>query len=149
MTDPQQPGLRSYIVYDEPPAGCIVFENVRASVGCHVHTGEYVVIDPSDSDPMHGELFLIQWSTGAQELAETRLREGRYGVGPNGESELCSLWWIEVTQRMVGLLSGRASGPTRWGDGPYREQHVREKLIGRVVGIYQPDFRTALERRAA
>lgn len=140
MTDAQQPGLRSYIVYDEPPAGCIVFENRRRSVGPHVHTGEFAVVDPTDRDPIHGELFLIEWeSTGNRQLVEMMERDR------DGSEHR---WYAVTTQRMMNL-AGFPSGPTRWGDGPYREPDMRKKLVGRVVGIYQPDFRQALEGRAA
>lgn len=148
MTDATQPGLRSFIVYDELPAGCIAHEVGTETAAPHIRRGEFAVIDPADREPMHGELFLIQWSAGAPQLVEAVHRKGRYGVGPDDATIETRLWFADVRKPMVNL-AGEVGAIGRWTDGPYRSEHFREKLMGRVVGIYQPDFRTALEGRAA
>lgn len=58
---PQQPGLRSFIVYNDLPDGCIAFEVPDNKTLPHVRAGEFVVIDPTDCDPAEGELFAITW----------------------------------------------------------------------------------------
>eukprot|EP00456_Euglypha_rotunda_P005603 TRINITY_DN10947_c0_g1_i3.p3 TRINITY_DN10947_c0_g1~~TRINITY_DN10947_c0_g1_i3.p3 ORF type:complete len:157 (+),score=18.97 TRINITY_DN10947_c0_g1_i3:442-912(+) len=104
MTDAQQPGLRSFIVYDDLPNGCIAFENILRSVGQHVRRGEFVVVDPTDCDPMHGELFLIEWeSTRTRQLVEM-MRRDRDG------SEHC--WYAEIGRAVQQECRDRSRMPS-------------------------------------
>lgn len=144
---PPQPGLRSFIVYDELPEGCIALEVADDSQSPHLNQGEFAVVDTNDREPMHGEMFAIRWSGEKIGLIEARLRLGRYGTGPNGEMQDDCLWW-GTWRAAIMSLAGAPNVPCPWGDGPYREHHFREKLIGRVVGIYQPDFRLQLREAA-
>jgi hypothetical protein len=32
------------------------------------------------------------------------------------------------------------------GDGPYREEHLAEKMLGRMIGIYQSNINEPLRR---
>lgn len=122
----QQPGLRSYIVFDSLPDG------MKAHwVACdlnepHLRAGEVAVIDPADLMPMHGELFLIQFQSGDQpRLIETFhwRRPGIWGVAQVRPAPLFSL---------AGTVVGE---PIRWGDVGYTTEHLTSLIVGRVVGI--------------
>jgi hypothetical protein len=45
-------------------------------------------------------------------------------------------------------LDGSEDRVLKWADGPYPEQHLVEKLVGRVIGLFRPDFRNALRLAA-
>lgn len=126
LPTPQQPGLRSFIVYDELPAGCLPFLVETDDVEPHIRCGEYAIVDPTDRDPVAGELFLWQWSSGAHSIVETMQLANWPG------------WMVGGTKvRELVTLSGKSVGrPIRWMDGPWPESVVEERLIGRVVGIF-------------
>lgn len=144
----QQPGLRSFIVYDRLPEGCVAFEVPDNKSLPHLRAGDFVVIDPNDCEPAMGELFAITWKSscdGQWQIAQTDhwpipgrpdLDGERWGVGAVAAQDLMSV---------CGTPMGR---PLRWTDGPYRAQYVREICHGKVVGIYEPDFRPKLAARA-
>ena len=144
---PPQPGLRSFIVYDDVPEGCFAFQTGEESVAPHIYDSEYAIVSPTDTDPVHGELFLIQWDGGRRQLVELRLRPGRYHIGPNDEAVETSLWWAMFKWRTRNL-AGKEFPLKPWAEGPYREENIRPKLVGMVVGIYEPDFRKDLRRAA-
>ena len=102
----------------------------------HLHRDEFAVIDTSDHEPVHGELYCIR----AERFDGVRFRirqmvrdrdvnwcEGGPGIG----------WYIRLANREVMSLS----------DGPLRTDHARSKIFGRVVGFYVPE-RTPLSTDA-
>lgn len=140
---PMQEGLRPYIIYPRLPDGCIPFELTDDSCEPLMHRGECLVIDVRDREPAEGELFLIQWFGGRQEVIEPVLRENRGRSNwyvwshnrPRSADETCA--WLE--QGRAGALP----------DGPYAadappETHLRQKIIGKIVGILEMDFRPML-----
>lgn len=140
-----QEGLRAYIVYGETPANCVAYEVIDDSCEPHIHRGEFVAIDESDTDPVAGELFLIRWeSSGKQAVVELALRDGHHGP----------VWWVHsynrpktLEERYAWFDAGRTGG---WSDGPYAAEgagadYFRRKLQGKVIGIVQPDFRSMLK----
>lgn len=137
---PQQPGLRSFIVYDELPEGCVAHTLWNGDTEPHIRQGEVAVIDTTDCDPVHGELYLIQWKSGPaymrQEIVMLQSRLGRYGQR-SGEMADCYRWWAgSYAARQPVTLDGRPCGPAaRWADGPFDDEHMSERLIGKVVGI--------------
>jgi hypothetical protein len=131
-----QPGLRAYIVYDQVPEGCSVFEVHDNRMSPHVSQGEFVLVDESDRAPMHGEMFVIQWSDGGRQVVEVNRWHRQDTNGGN-------LWMAQWQMTMICCGDG-SERVMRWGDGPYFEAPFADKLVGRVVGILQPDFRKAL-----
>jgi hypothetical protein len=135
-----QEGLRAYIVHDIVPAGCIAFEIEDESCDPHVYEGEFVVVDTQDRAPEHGDLFLMQWESGRRAVVELFLRESLIGAG----------WWVSACNRprttqewQDRLITGQAA---LMSDGPYaahgpRADYFLSKIVGRVVGILEPDFR--------
>ena len=63
LPTPQQPGLRSFIVYDALPAGHAAYPVMDNRNEPHLHVGDIVVVDPNDTMPSDGELFLMEWKS--------------------------------------------------------------------------------------
>jgi len=88
----------------------------------HLKLGEFAVVDRTDTAPQHGELYLIQWESGWRAIVQARSTkinwcEGGVGVG----------WYVGDLQ------------PERLAvDGPYRTDHLKSKLVGRIVGVFSP-----------
>lgn len=143
----QQPGLRSFIVYDRLPSGRtahLVTDELNAP---HLRSGDVAVIDTADRDPAVGELFLIVWTGGSVSIVETRLQVLRAGSGPNGELIATACWMVSGSNRpREGESLGewaRAGKSIPWTDGPYATEgpsagYLQSKLRGRVVGILEP-----------
>ena len=149
LSQAPQPGLRSFIVYDHIPAGCIAFEMQNDDFDPHIRLGDFALIDTNDRDPIHEEFFLIDWKSRHEdnryELAMLTLRAGRYGTDA-GKCEPGFLWFLSSynpTQHF-SLAGKPILPPIRWADGPYQEEQAIERILGRVIGIYQPDFRPRL-----
>lgn len=151
-----QPGLRSFIIYDELPAGCISFEIKDAENADHFSAGEFLVVDTSDRKPMHGEMFLVKLHTNRRgddiRPLECFRRAGMYG-NPAASG---FAWYLGPTRRHdIKTLGGEVIvRNTRWVDGPYGSDgegfdYLCGKLVGRIIGIYQPDFRQQMQRIAA
>ncbi|WP_298090043.1 S24/S26 family peptidase [uncultured Sphingomonas sp.] len=140
---PQQPGLRSFIIYDDLPAGCIAFQVPDDSSAPHLHAGEFVVIDPADRDPAEGELFAITWKSNIQQdwqIVQMDLREGRYGR--NGMMRNDTMWFVgaPAPQAMMSL-AGRPVGPAlRRCSGPYDDDYLRDIAHGRIIGLFQSPY---------
>lgn len=124
-TPPQQPGLRSFIVYDELPAGLAAYPVMSSDCEPHLHFGEMAIIDPNDCEPMDGELFLCLFDGGrGPRFIETFLNPKIPG------------WCVGTIQQPA--FAKEFGG--RWCDFPYRSEVLSRKLMGRVVGILQPAF---------
>ena len=147
---PPQPGLRSFIVYDELPMGCIAFEDTEGESGPHIKEGEFAVIDTTDRAPSHNEMYMVQWkSSDRRELASLRLR--RINVfNDDGTTTPADLWFIgTIAGQQPIALDGSPVGPRiQFVDGPYRDEDAMDRIVGKVVGVYQPDFRSQLRLAA-
>ena len=88
-----------------------------------VRRGETVVYDPARRELTHGALCVMQWNNGVRDVMLTNLRP----VGGMGEDR----WWVDPVNR-PGDRTVYAS------DGPYDADHLRQKLVGTVVGVLVP-----------
>jgi hypothetical protein len=146
---PMQPGLRSFVVYDQIPDGCEVHEVQNRDSHPHLRKGDFVIVDTWDRAPCIGELHLIQWKskrTGERDVVtmeKKRVNVCRGGRGPGVPTEL---WFVGpyAPQRMMALTGEEVGPAIRWADGPYRDEYLDDIIIGRIVGIYEPDFRKML-----
>lgn len=132
---PPQPGLRSFIVYDELPAGCFAIEIEDDENHRHLHLGDFAIIDPTDTDPIDGELYLIERSGGRRQIVEAQSSPfrtpDRFMIAP-------------TTVRAMFTAGGEFGRRLRFMDGPYSREYLQETFLGRVTGIYQPDFQNTL-----
>lgn len=138
---PQQPGLRSFIVYDQIRESDLVFEVTGEEADPHLQPGDFALVDTTDREPNQGELFLVEFMNGRRQICETVERFGCYVQ--NGVSEEKNLWWLRWKMN-IRSLSGAVNDRATYADGPYDTTQVTGKIVGKVVGIYEPDFRLQL-----
>ncbi len=138
----QQPGLRSFIVYSRAPDGTFVREVLDDANEPHLREGDFVAIDPADREPIVGELYLFE-STSYRQDDPGRLKiiQATWNDGWKG-------WMIAATNRLFDIpsVNGVVMEKIRFFDGPYTDEMLSQKIIGRVVGIVEPDFRLMLTR---
>ncbi len=106
-------------------------EHVLADASMYplIRPGEIVIFDPSQRDPENVAAFVLEWSNGTRSVLETSFRQS----GGTGEA----LWWADPVNRPVsnGTPDQRALFAS---DGPFTEEHLRSRIVGRVVGILAP-----------
>ena len=88
-----------------------------------VRKGETVVFDPASRDLTHGALCVIKWHGGTRDVVLTHFRQ----VGGQGDER----WWVDPVNRV-------GAGTVYASDGPYDADHLREKIVGTVVGVLVP-----------
>lgn len=143
--NPPQPGLRSFIVYNELPGGCFAFEIEDQQTAPHVREGDFVVVDGTDTTPVAGELFVCAFATANPNEKRLRVMEVSHASFLPGHFML-----TEVQPRSVVAVSGGSDHKVKFADGPYPPEYLSNSLFrGKVVGIYEPDFRNQLRRLAA
>lgn len=152
------PGLRAYPVFSALPKGCIAFPVTDESSDPILRPGEFVVVDTDQREPVDRELALIQWSNGSRTIRETWLRAGSFGCGPRGSMIDTFAWFVGAYNRPRGqdqvvawVKAGRRGG---WVDGPYATEgehagYLASKIVGRIVGIFEPLFDEATLRTVA
>lgn len=146
---PYQPGLRAFIVYDRLPERCSIHTITDDECEPLLRPGEQVVVDTSDRMPTTDDLFVIEYRSGLRpQRYVVRFRSRVMSVGIPGNldadgnhifrKELC--WWASAFNQE------EREGVIRMSDGPYvfdeegRCDYLTDRLIGRVVGIYQAKF---------
>ena len=106
-----------------------------------VRRGETVVYDPSQREPTHGALCVLEWSNGNRAVLLTNKRQSR---GQGAEQ-----WFADTVNRPAnrkGLERQHVPGAVGMlytSDGPYSEDRLREKIVGTVIGILVPHRRQA------
>ena len=125
--------MRSFIVSDWLPIGHEVVEITTEDVAPHLHSGDFAIVDPSDREPAHDELFIVQWNSGRR--APVIIRQMENGGATH---------WKACMWNTFSSADSSLSRRVMWFDGPYELEGMRQKIIGRIVGIYQPDFRAQL-----
>jgi hypothetical protein len=63
---------RALMMFDRLPAGCISFMCTDDYSAPHIRPGEFVVVDTSDRQPRHLELYVIQWENGRRVICQAR-----------------------------------------------------------------------------
>jgi hypothetical protein len=102
----------------------------------HLHEGEYAVIDTTDRELQHGELYVIQYENGRRSRHISQATAER--MNTTGEHAEPSLVWFMRDLRGFRKTNDSMGGiPIFAGlsDGPYRTERLQSKLIGRVVGV--------------
>jgi hypothetical protein len=136
--------LRALEMMRDPPAGCIAFPVTNSMCEPHLHCGEFAVVDTNDREPQHGEVYVIQYSNGREIVHISRRRGNGDGIvrwfAGNLAATLLSPEQKDAT--IKGIVSDEIASPALgaflslcMSDGPYNSDHLREKLVGRVVGV--------------
>jgi len=135
------PEIRALTVFDHVPAGCILRLVTDDDSDPHLRAGEFAVIDTTDREPQHGELYEIRWLRGDTSIVQAISR-----MFNNSQRGMCLGWWTRTLRRddfdaemakpiprgTIRQISHRAMI-----DGPRYTETFKEALIGRVIGIYQ------------
>lgn len=146
IAQPQQPDLRAFIVYDRLPHGFAAYPVKDDANAPYLRTGDAAIIDPTDHEPATGELFVIDWQSGASDIVETWSHRMKAGCGPAGEMIDTVCWKVARSNRARSaddvLRRLRAGQPVGWVDGPYPTEWpyagaLSRKLRGKIVGILQ------------
>jgi hypothetical protein len=132
--------LRALTRFDQLPNHCGTFHVADAGSEPHLHIGEYAVVDVLDTEPQHGELYILQNQGGCRRRWLCCIREdqgvknGSYRIGNDPSVQY---WWAgdlrgfrQTSERVAGSIPVFAG----LSDGPYSTEHLRSKLVGRVVG---------------
>lgn len=102
-----------------------------------VRRGETVVVDLAQREPAHGALCLLEWNNGTRSILQTNLRALGGSTSP--------AWWVDPINRPVNREAMerlfRGGGMLFSSDGPYSFDHLREKIVGTVVGVLVPKRR--------
>ncbi|GLK68112.1 hypothetical protein [Hansschlegelia plantiphila] len=136
-----QTEYRALTIYSAPPTGCIVFPVTRNGFEPHLRLGEIAIVDSGDRELQNGELYVIRWNhplepDGIKALVQIWPRTHR---GTDGNS--FAAWWVGSLNRPreAGEVEQwlKERRPLSCSERPFRADHLREKLVGRVIGIYQ------------
>ena len=123
--------LRALTLLDTVPPGCRALPIGDDRHAPHLRAGAVAVIDPADCDPVHGELFAVQYGRRPAVMQTVWRTTG----------DLAAWWcvglddprsWAECEARMS---AGRM---LPCADGPYGPGCLEERTLGRVVGLLQP-----------
>ena len=117
--------------------------------------GDMAVVDTTDRTLVEGQLFAIEESKRPKIWAVWRHDEERHGrlIHKNSDAPECC-WWLRPLRRQGPgdadeafriAEEQRREDPRRipvlrlfMSDGPAHESYVQERVIGRVVGIFDP-----------
>jgi hypothetical protein len=130
---------RALMPFDQLPKHHWTFAITSDDAAPHLKLGEFAVIDRSDKDLQHGELYLIQWEAGPRDVVQAGSRMVAWEKRPASVG-----WWVGALDRPRNRDDvfewWHAGKEVRMADGPYLEDHLRSKLIGRVVGYAASDL---------
>ncbi|WP_203309624.1 hypothetical protein [Sphingomonas beigongshangi] len=149
LTQPQQPDLRAFVVYDRLPEGYVAFPVTDMANAPHLRPGDIAIIDPTDREPQYGELFLIAWGGERSAIVETWTRPMTLGCGPNGEYIETIGWLVAGSNRPRSFAEASErldrGGYMGWVNGTYategpRAGYLNGLLRGKVVGVLEPAF---------
>lgn len=151
-----QPELRALMLLDALPPGCITIHVPDDRFGPHLREGELAIIDTTDVEPTIGEFFVIAYDDRRRasgcvlEFVEPiRRMENYVEAGKNGERDYWTsdpskgtpreFWEVLHEPQANAVLARRMGRPSMIPkEGPFTTDHLRSKLLGRVVGIYRP-----------
>jgi hypothetical protein len=133
--------LRALIEFASLSAGHRTFLIRESGSAPHLKIGEYAVIDQLDRELQHGEVYLIQGTSGERRRRLAQATSSYCNItGPGAEETL--VWWLkdlrgmhDTGQRLDGipLFAGLS-------DGPYRAEDLQRQIAGRVVGFAHKSF---------
>lgn len=140
--------ILGYPVYDRTPDGCIVHLIGDDDSFPILRAGDFVVVDKSQREPDHAELFLMEYARrhGEKERKIVQLNKRRMNWSGKPANDG---WWAvaynrpRTKEQAEALVAAR--GVIRCADGPYcgdgeGYEYLKSKIVGRVVGIFQSDF---------
>lgn len=133
----RQPEYRALQVYSDVPSGCelhLINDHCHAP---HLRAGEWAVVDTEDRAIVFGELFLVQ-QTRNQQVWQVRRGDENPIYSYDAERPTAWLRPLNGPRTMADVEERwRRGQPVYCSDGPIQLDYLAERVIGRVVGIYQ------------
>jgi hypothetical protein len=135
--------LRALTMYDYIPTGCVLQPVTDDDSAPHLRTGEFAVIDTTDTAPQHGEVYLIRWLSGRASIVQLISRPFN-----NPEKGMLIGWWtrclnFEPYDEALAKARRRSPGAIPFishrsmGDGPRVADVIQQSIIGHVIGVYE------------
>ena len=123
-----RPELRALECFDNVPQGCRLHLQADDRHAPHLRVGEFAVIDPTDRQPVSGELYMVRWAdTGREAVMQVLIRDEGVWFAPLNRPR-------NADEAATWMRTGR---PIWTGDGPLGPEFLSEYIIGRVLGIFQ------------
>ena len=141
--------FRALTLFEKLPSGHRTFSVRDQGSAPHLKESEFAVIDTTDREVQHGELFVIQYRGLERRRCIVQARADRLNItGPGAEESLC--WWVSQLRGFRRTDRKVMSFPVYEGlsDGPYRTENLQAQLLGRVVGYARTSLGGLLQQCA-
>lgn len=141
--------LRALTEFDKLPPNHQTFFIRDDASDPHLKQSEYAVVDTTDTELLHGELYVIQGSSGARRRNVVQLTTTLCQITERGPEQ--PVWWTKDLRGFRNTGTSALDGiPLYAGlsDGPYDGANLRSRLIGRVVGYAKSPLGNQLEAAA-
>lgn len=132
-------------VYRTLPPSCVPFVVDDDYSFPFIERGECVVIDTEDRTARAGDIYVIQWNGGSRNLCQAMLsRWQKEGEEPSWNVGSMKRATPEELDRFLddvrnNMSKGIPTWTGGWSEGPFALDHLESKLVGAVIGLYQPD----------
>jgi hypothetical protein len=148
MTTETKP-IRALTLFETLPPDHKTFRVPDDGSSPHLKEREFAVIDTTDREPQHGELFLKQESGHSRPRQIVQVKAGMCQITETGPES--PVWWLSDLAgfRQIGdtagipLFAGLSYGPY-----DAAEQYLQTQFIGRVVGYAVNSFGEAIAPEA-
>jgi hypothetical protein len=133
--------IRALTLFETLPDGHRTFRVLDDASAPHLKEREFAVIDTTDREPQHGELFVIEHPGGSRSRHVVQVKAGMCQIKSAGPES--PVWWLGHLAgfRRVGDIEGI---PLFAGlsDGPYdaAEPYLEKQFLGRVIGYASNSF---------
>ncbi len=148
------PILRALPTLDALPTGAIAHPVADTTAAPHLLPGEFAVVDTTDREPIHGELYVIRYSSPLTDSGfRDRVIEACRRPYRSPEEADGWRWWAcpYIRPRSGPELEAWADAGRPFGlsEGPFKPGAMEAKLVGRVVGVLASTFEEPARGAAA
>jgi len=123
-------------VFDVLPPEHATFLITEDGAEPHLRRDEYAVVDTTDTELQHGELYVLQLGTYERPRRVIQARSSYVNItGPRARRSL--VWWCDDLRGFRKTDETCLGCPVFAGvsDGPYLTEDLKSKLVGRIVGV--------------
>jgi hypothetical protein len=136
--------IRALTVFDSIPAGCILQAVTDDSCDPHLRVGEFAIVDTKDREPQHGELYVLGHRNVYDEL-RCSIHQVRTTIERDFRYRKWQAWWygplvlVRLPAKGHATMDAAMQRPLRMvlTEGPMLLTGIRQKIVGRVVGIFE------------
>jgi hypothetical protein len=141
----EQKPVRALTLIDKLSAGWMTFRIPDKASSPHLRPGEFAVVDLSDRSPQHGELFLIQSSSGERNRYIQQSTRTWMTISSSGMPE--KTWWLRdlAGWRQEGTDPSGIPMFSGMSDGPMKKKGLKKMIVGRIIGYADSDLGNELE----